>query len=165
MRHSQTRLLWVSEQAAGTRKENIFANRLVEAVLRAERRRVVFLRRRECREGVRCRLPSRLQSAQQRTHFWWQEARVRIAATRPHAEELHLRHGIRDGQETVTCFVTCSIVILLLFFYLLLSYHTFYVICFILLFNYIYICLFYYCIYVLYYSLITFSYLFVILDR
>lgn len=101
VRHPQTGLLWISEQAAGTRKENILANRLVEAVLRAERRCAVLLRRRERREGVRCRLPSRLQSAQQRTHFRWQEARVRIAATRPHAEELHLRHGIRDGQETV----------------------------------------------------------------
>lgn len=101
MRDSQTRLFRISEQAAGTRKENILANRLVEAVLRAERRCFVFLRRRECREGVRCRLPPRVQSARQRTHFRRQEARVRIAATRPHAEELHLRHGIRDGQETV----------------------------------------------------------------
>lgn len=98
---SQTGLLWISEQAAGAREENFLANRLVEAVLRIERRCVVFLRRRECREGVRCRLPSWFQSAQQRAHLRWQEARVRIAATRPHAEELHLRHGIRDGQETV----------------------------------------------------------------
>lgn len=92
LRHSAARLFRIPQQAAGARQEDVVADGLVQAVLRAEGCCDVLLRRRQCREGFRCRLPSRLQGAQQRADFRWQETRVRATVTRPHTEELHLRY-------------------------------------------------------------------------
>lgn len=49
VRYSKARLFWIFEQTAGTRAENILAHRLVQTVLRAEGRRVIFLRWRQRR--------------------------------------------------------------------------------------------------------------------